>query len=140
VPEIVVESPAAVLERHSGDVCIERRANGHATIRINMEPLVTRADRKQTLDAEVGYFVSQGWRLRSATPSEAHLVKGEPVRHAVHVFFAIATLGLWLIVYIPLLIFGGEKHKLISVDEQGRVSSTDHLSREQREADMGGVN
>ena len=89
-----------------------------------MEPL-TRADRSRTLDGEVGYFVSKGWRVHTITPAEAHLVKGAPVSHGIHIFFSIATVGLWLIVYIPLLIFGGEKHKHISVDEQGRVTMTD---------------
>jgi hypothetical protein len=89
-----------------------------------VEPL-TRASRSQTLDGEVGYFVSKGWRLRSSTPTEAHLVTGAPVSHGIHIFFSIATVGLWLIVYIPLLIFGGEKHKHISVDDQGRVTMTD---------------
>ncbi len=68
--------------------------------------------------------------LRSRTPTTAHLVRGEPVAHAVHFFFTIATVGLWLLVYIPLLIFGGEKHKLISIDETGRATSSDRVPRE----------
>jgi hypothetical protein len=92
-----------------------------------VEPLLSRTDLTQTLDAEVQHWVSRGWRLRSRTPREAHVVKGERISHGVHVFFSIVTLGLWLIVYIPLLIFGGEKHKLISIDEKGVVTSTDRL-------------
>jgi hypothetical protein len=87
--------------------------------------MVTRADRSQTLEAEVEYFVARGWRLRSKNPANAELVKGQPISHGLHIFFSIATVGLWLLVYIPLLIFGGEKHKHISVDEQGRVSMVD---------------
>ena len=90
-----------------------------------MEPLVTRTDRTRTLEAEVDYFVQRGWRLRSKNPADAELVKGHPISHALHIFFSIATVGLWLLVYIPLLIFGGEKHKRISVDEKGRVSMVD---------------
>lgn len=85
---------------------------------------ITRADRTHTLDAEIQYHGSNGWRLRSKTASEAHLVKGEPVSHFLHLFFAIATLGLWLLVWIPLIVFGGERHKYVSVDEHGRVTST----------------
>ncbi len=85
---------------------------------------ISRAQRTDTLEAEIAYHGSTGWRLRSKTASDAHLVKGEPVRHFVHLFFAIATLGLWLLVWIPLIVFGGERHKHISVDEQGRVTST----------------
>jgi hypothetical protein len=84
--------------------------------------MISRAERTQTLEAEIEYSVAQGWRLRSKEPTEAHMVKGEPVRHWVHLFFAIVTLGLWLIVWIPLTIFGGEKHRYITVDENGRVA------------------
>jgi hypothetical protein len=90
-----------------------------------VEPLITRADRAQTLQAEADYFVAKGWRVRSITPTEAELVKGAPISHGLHIFFSIATVGLWLLVYIPLLIFGGEKHKHMSVDEQGRVTMID---------------
>lgn len=88
-----------------------------------MSPEVTRAERSSTLDAEIEYYVAHGWRLRSKTPSDALLVKGEPVSHWVHLFFTIATLGLWLLVWIPLTILGGEKQKRIMIDEQGRVTS-----------------
>jgi hypothetical protein len=87
-------------------------------------PRISRTERARTLDAEIEHSIANGWRLRSKEPTEAHLVRGEPVRHFVHLFFAIATLGLWLIVWIPLTIFGGEKHRHISVDEEGRVSWT----------------
>ena len=84
--------------------------------------VISRAERARTLEAEIEQSVANGWRLRTREATEAHLVKGEPVRHFVHLFFAIVTLGLWLIVWIPLMIFGGEKHRHISVDEAGRVT------------------
>ena len=96
--------------------------------RIKVEPLA-RADSSRDLDGEVGYYLGHGWKLRSRTPTEAHLVRGEPVAHGVHVFFTIATVGLWLLVYVPLLILGGEKHKLISIDELGRATSSNRAPR-----------
>jgi hypothetical protein len=95
-----------------------------------VDPLITRADRYRTLESEAAYFVSQGWRLHAITPTEAELVKGAPISHGIHIFFSIATVGLWLIVYIPLLIFGGEKHKHMSIDELGRITMTDGRPRE----------
>jgi hypothetical protein len=83
---------------------------------------ISRAHRTQTLEAEIQQSVANGWSLRSKTATEAHLVRGEPVRHFVHLFFAIATIGLWLIVWIPLTIFGGQKHRHITVDEEGWVT------------------
>jgi hypothetical protein len=85
---------------------------------------ITRTERTHTLEAEIQYHGSKGWRVRSKTASEAHLVRGEDVSHFLHLFFAIATLGLWLLVWIPLVIFGGERHKYVSVDEHGGVTSS----------------
>jgi hypothetical protein len=98
---------------------------------------IPRAERTHTLNAEVEYHGSKGWRLRSSTASEAHLVKGEPISHFLHLFFAIATLGLWLLVWIPLIVFRGERHKYISVDERGAVTST-RPSRRPRRAELAG--
>jgi hypothetical protein len=95
-----------------------------------VEPLITRADRAHTLEAEAGYFVAKGWRVRTITTTHAELVKGEPISHGLHIFFSIATVGLWLLVYVPLLVFGGEKHKHISVDEHGRVTVIDGSPRD----------
>jgi hypothetical protein len=89
-----------------------------------MDPSITRAERTNTLDAEIEYHGSHGWRLRAKTASEAHLVKGEPISHFLHLFFAIATLGLWLLVWIPLIVFRGERHKRVSVDARGGVTSS----------------
>lgn len=85
---------------------------------------VTRTERTQTLEAEIRYAEGRGWRVRETTPADAHLVKGEPVAHWVHLFFTIATVGLWLLVWIPLIVLGGEKHRYISVGEDGRVTSS----------------
>ena len=78
-------------------------------------------DRTSTLEGEISHAEQHGWRLRSKTATDAQLVRGEPVNHFLHLFFAIVTLGLWLLVWIPLIIFGGEKFKAIAVDEQGAV-------------------
>jgi hypothetical protein len=85
---------------------------------------VSRLERTRTLDAEIRYAESRGWRLREKTPADAHLVKGDPVAHWVHLFFTIATAGLWLLVWIPLAVLGGEKHRYLTVGEDGRVTSS----------------
>jgi hypothetical protein len=106
------------------------RPESRAQFWIDVEPLITRADRAHTLEAEAAYFVAKGWRVRTITTTQAELVKGEPVSHGLHIFFSIATVGLWLLVYVPLLVFGGEKHKHISVDEHGRVTVIDGSPRD----------
>lgn len=99
-----------------------------------MPPAITLTERSNTLVAEIEFYGTKGWRLRSKTASEAHLVRGEPVNHFVHLFFTITTLGLWLLVWIPLIILGGERHKYVSVDEQGRVTSTESSRAPQKPA------
>ncbi len=90
-----------------------------------MPPTVTRTDRLHTLEAEIKYSESHGWRVREKAPADAHLVKGEPIAHWVHLFFTIVTLGLWLLVWIPLILLGGEKHRYIAVGEDGKVEWSD---------------
>lgn len=100
-----------------------------------MAASITRAERAHTLEAEIQYHGSKGWRVRSKTGSEAALVKGEPISHVTHLLFTIATLGLWLLVWIPLIVFGGERHKYVHVDEDGGVTST-QPTRKPREPEM----
>jgi hypothetical protein len=100
-------------------------AGATRTIGFDVERGLTRTERSQTLESEAQYFVAKGWRLHAITPTQAELIKGQPISHGLHIFFSIATVGLWLLVYIPLLIFGGEKHKYLTIDELGRVTMTD---------------
>jgi len=82
-------------------------------------------ERARILESEVSDQVRRGWRVVSQTGTQAQLVKGKPTSHVLHFFIGIFTLSLWWIfVWIPLAIFGGEKHKHLTVDERGRVSRT----------------
>ena len=46
---------------------------------------------------------------------------GKPVNHVLHAILTVLLLGLWLIVWIALIITGGEKRTIITVDEYGRI-------------------
>lgn len=92
-----------------------------------MSTTVTKLDSNERADIlarEVNRYVSSGWRVQSQTQSQAQLVKGKPTNHVLHLILTLITLGVWLIVWILVAVFAGEKHKLISVNEYGSISTT----------------
>jgi len=84
---------------------------------------VTLDQRSQLLGQAVSSATRQGWRVVSQAQTQAQLVKGKPTNHILHLILSIITLGVWLIVWIAMVIFGGEKQKFISVDEYGRLTT-----------------
>lgn len=78
-------------------------------------------ERRARLDAAVANTVSGGWRVESRTDYQAVLVRGKNHSHLLHLVLTLVTLGLWLLVWIPLAIFGGEKRATMSVDAAGMV-------------------
>lgn len=77
--------------------------------------------RTAALERYVSEAGRQGWRVQSMSASQAQLVKGKHHSHILHLVLTLITLGLWLLVWIPLAVFGGEKQRLVTVDEFGRV-------------------
>ena len=83
---------------------------------------VSAEERGDILARAVNGEVSHGWRVVSQTGSQAQLTKGKHHSHLLHLILTLLTLGVWLLVWIPLVVFGGEKSRFISVDEYGQVS------------------
>jgi len=81
-------------------------------------------ERKATLQTAIGQQVRMGWRVESQTDFQAILAKGKNHSHVLHLILTLVTLGLWLLVWIPLSIFGGEKRAVLTVNEQGRANLT----------------
>lgn len=77
--------------------------------------------RAAALTEAIRRYVQDGWRIESQTGYDVVLVRGHRVNHILHLLITVLLLGLWLIVWVPLAMFGGEKRKLLWVDEQGRV-------------------
>lgn len=80
----------------------------------------TDGQRKDELARAIAEETSRGWRVESQTEFQVVLVKGKNHSHLLHLILTLLTLGLWLVVWIPLAIFGGEKRAVVSVDEDGR--------------------
>jgi hypothetical protein len=49
------------------------------------------------------------------------MAKGHRPNHILHLILTLITLGIWLIVWILVVALGGEKRKVVSVDEYGNT-------------------
>ncbi len=74
----------------------------------------------RTLQGEIVH----GGRIETQDQTMAVLVYGRRVNHLLHFFIGLFTFGLWWFVWILLAITGGEKRRMITVDENGSVRST----------------
>jgi hypothetical protein len=82
---------------------------------------LTPEERSEILSREILRYTSRGWRVQSQSQTQAQLVKGKNHSHLLHLILTLLTLGIWLLVWIPLALFGGEKHNLIAVNEHGQT-------------------
>ena len=82
-------------------------------------------ERQETLARMVQGEVAQGARVESQTGHSAVLVRGRRVNHVLHLLVSLFTLGIWLIVWIILSLSGGEKRKMVSIDEYGNAATKD---------------
>lgn len=79
-------------------------------------------ERKEALGRAVHTQVAQGARVESQGDFQAILVKGHRPNHILHLILGLLTLGFWWLVWIGLVLFGGEKRMSVSVDEWGNTN------------------
>ena len=80
--------------------------------------------RKAALAHAVATEVRQGWNVQSQTDYQAVMhIPAEKTNHILHLILTLITLGLWLIVWIALVVIHkGDRHEVIAVDEWGNVN------------------
>lgn len=83
----------------------------------------TMEERKALLGQAIAQGVMGGGRVESQSDTMAVIVKGRRVNHLLHFFICFPTLGFWLIIWLFLIITGGEKRQMITVDDYGNVLS-----------------
>ena len=83
----------------------------------------TSDERKALLAQAVANAVRQGARIEAQSDYQAIVVQGKPVNHILHLILTLVTLGFWVIVWIILVLTGGEKRRTITVDEWGNVNT-----------------
>lgn len=83
----------------------------------------TADQRKEILARAVSMQLARGGsRVESQSDFNAVIVTGKPVNHVLQLILTLVTLGVWAIVWIPLVLFTGEKRQVIFVDEFGNTS------------------
>jgi hypothetical protein len=78
-------------------------------------------ERKALLANTLQGQVAGGARIESQGDFQAVVVSGHRVNHLLHFFVGLFTLGFWWIVGFFIAIFGGEKRRMINVDQFGNV-------------------
>ncbi|MFE6840440.1 hypothetical protein ACFVFI_37170 [Streptomyces sp. NPDC057705] len=79
------------------------------------------AQRTAILDWTVGQYVVTGWRVESRSPTQAVLVRGQPVNHVLHAILTVFTCLLWGVVWIALAIGNRVERVALTVDHDGQV-------------------
>lgn len=88
------------------------------------EGQATPEQRRQTLANEVAGAVARGGRIETQTDYQAVIVSGRRVNHILHLILTVLTAGLWVFVWIYLVLTGGEKREVVTVSTDGLVSRT----------------
>lgn len=78
-------------------------------------------ERKALLAQQLQQEVARGGRVDSQNDTMAVVVTGKPVNHILHFLITLFTAGLWIPIWIIVAATGGEKRKMITVDEFGNV-------------------
>ena len=85
---------------------------------------ISALERSEILETSTMDAVSKGWRIESKGQFYAVVVEGRSVNHILHLLLTILTSGLWIIVWLLLVVSGGERRRMIYVNEFGYVSFT----------------
>lgn len=79
-------------------------------------------ERKMLLARALQTQIAQGARIESQSDFQAVVIKGKHVNHILHLILTLVTFFMWGIVWLALVITGGEKRSIVAVDEYGNVS------------------
>ena len=82
---------------------------------------VTLEQRKEALARAIQGAVARGGRIESQSETQAVIIRGQRPNHVLHLILSLITVGVWAIVWLILVLTGGEKRELLSVDEFGNV-------------------
>lgn len=84
-------------------------------------PVLDDEQRAQILSQAIGSEAAAGGRVESHTPHAAVVVYGQKVNHVLHVLLFFFTCGLWGIVWLIVVLTGGEKRYAVTVDPYGHL-------------------
>lgn len=83
----------------------------------------TADQRKEIVARAISMQLARGGaRVESQSDFSAVIVHGKPVNHILHLILTVITLGFWVLVWVPLVIFTEEKRDMVIVLEFGNTS------------------
>lgn len=77
--------------------------------------------RRQALANAVHAEVVRGARIESQSDFTAVVVHGRPVNHVLHLLLTLVTCGMWSLVWLLLVLTGGEKRVSLMADPWGNM-------------------
>lgn len=83
--------------------------------------MATEEERRAALDRSVAQYLAGGSVLESTTGTTAVLVTGKPVNHILHLVLSLLTAGLWLIVWVVMILTNHRQRIVLTVGEDGVV-------------------
>jgi hypothetical protein len=87
-------------------------------------PIKSAEERKAALEVVLASELSTGKsRIESKSDFTAVLVSGKKVNHVLHLILTLLTAGLWLFVWLVIVITNSGGRKVISVDAYGNVTT-----------------
>ena len=87
--------------------------------------------RRKTTTYDIPKLIRQGWRVESETDYHVVMVRGHRVNHILHLMLSLVTVGIWIPVWILLMIFGGEKRRVINKVSPEQVVVSHSVQRDQ---------
>jgi hypothetical protein len=78
-------------------------------------------ERRAWLAQQVDEHLRNGWQIESRTENLASLRIGKPINHVLHLLLTLVTCGVWVLVWIYLAMFQGERRKTISTADADRA-------------------
>jgi hypothetical protein len=79
-------------------------------------------ERQARLERAINYKIAEGSTLAHQSTFEAVMTSGRKINHILHLLLSIFTLGIWLLIWALMGMFGGEKQYTLRVDEHGKVT------------------
>lgn len=63
---------------------------------------------------DVDALLDMGWRVELESETHLHLINGRRVNHILHLLLTIVTAGVWGIVWLLIVLNGGETRRVVS--------------------------
>lgn len=82
---------------------------------------ISETRRKDLLAERVMFWTGRDWKVESQSDFQATIVLDNRPNHVLHLILSIITLGAWLIVWLFITLFTGEKRKTITIAPNGRA-------------------